>query len=85
MIAGFKSKIYCEGIIGDGCGGGRIFIIEDETLIAYEPQTKEKIILLKDIHMPKNISKKGCIISIECENEIIEFNLSTFKKIKNIS
>ena len=76
MIAGFKSKIYCEGIIGDGCGGGRIFIVEDETLIAYEPQTKEKIILLKDIYMPRAISKKGCIITIRCDDETIKFDLS---------
>ena len=76
MIAGFKSDIYCEGIIGDGCGGGRVFIVEDETLIAYEPQTKEKITLLKDIQMPKGITKKGCIITIECEDEVIKFDLS---------
>jgi hypothetical protein len=77
MIAGFKSEIYCEGIIGDGCGGGRIFIVEDETLIAYEPQTKEKITLLKNIHMPRSITKKGCIITIECEDETIKFDLSS--------
>ena len=77
MIAGFKSEIYCEGIIGDGCGGGRVFIVEDETLIAYEPQTKEKITLLKNIHMPRSITKKGCIITIECEDETIKFDLSS--------
>jgi len=77
MIAGFKSEIYCEGIIGNGCGGGRFFIVEDETLIAYEPQTKEKITLLKNIHMPRSITKKGCIITIECEDETIKFDLSS--------
>jgi len=81
MIAGFKSKIYCEGIVGDGCGGGRIFIVEDETLIAYEPQTKEKIILLKDIHMPKSITKKGCLITIECDDETIKFDLSALARV----
>ena len=81
MIAGFKSKIYCEGIIGDGCGGGRFFIVEDATLIAYEPNTKEKIVLLKNIYMPKSISKKGCIITIECENETIVFDLSKLQKV----
>ena len=81
MIAGFKSKLYCEGIIGDGCGGGRIFIVEDEVLIAYEPQTKEKIILLENIYMPKSIRKKGCIVTIECKDEVIKFNLSTLSKI----
>ena len=81
MIAGFKSKIYCEGIIGDGCGGGRFFIVEDTTLIAYEPNTKEKIVLLKNIYMPKSISKKGCIITIKCEDETIVFDLSKLRKI----
>jgi len=81
MIAGFKSDIYCEGIIGDGCGGGRVFIVEDETLIAYEPQTKEKITLLKNIHMPRSISKTGCMITIESQNEVIKFDLSALKKV----
>ena len=81
MIAGFKSEIYCEGIIGDGCGGGRIFIVEDQILIAYEPQTKEKITLLNDIHMPRSISKAGCIVTIVCENETIKFDLSSLSRV----
>jgi len=32
-------KISCIGIIGDGCGGGREFIIEDEVLFAHDPQS----------------------------------------------
>ena len=81
MIAGFKSDIYCEGIIGDGCGGGRFFVVEDGELIAHEPNTKENIILLKNIHTAKKISKMGCIITIECQNETIKFDLSLLKKV----
>ena len=75
-----KSPLICEGIIGDGCGGGRLFIVEDETLKAYDPQTKEMIVLLENIHMPKEISKKACIITIECEDKTIEFDLSKMKE-----
>lgn len=81
MILGFDTTLTCEGIIGDGCGGGRIFTIQDETLIAYDPYTKENILLLEKIHMPKSISKNGCIISILCENEEIKFDLSALKKV----
>jgi len=81
MILGFDTTLTCEGIIGDGCGGGRIFTIQDETLIAYDPYTKENILLLENIHMPKSISKNGCIISILCENEEIKFDLSALKKV----
>jgi hypothetical protein len=79
MIHG--SKISCIGIVGDGCGGGREFVVENEIFYVYDPLTKEKMTLLEDIHMPKNITKKGCTITIECENEIIKFDLSALKKV----
>ncbi|MEA3330651.1 MAG: thiamine biosynthesis protein ThiF [Campylobacterota bacterium] len=75
MIAG--SKISCIGIVGDGCGGGREFIIEDGVLFAHDPDTKEDIILLENIHMPRTIGKKGCLITIECKDKRIEFDLSS--------
>jgi len=74
-----NSPLVCEGIVGDGCGGGRIFIVDDSTLKAYDPQTKESILLLEDISMPKKVSKKACTIFIECKSKDIEFNLSTMK------
>ena len=73
------SKISCMGIIGDGCGGGREFIVEDETLYAFYDVTGEKTELLSSIKNAKTISKKGCIITIVCESEIIEFDLSTLQ------
>jgi hypothetical protein len=75
------SKISCIGIVGDGCGGGREFIVEDETLRAFDPQSGENIVLLRDIHMPRAIKKDACIITIECEDELIKFDLSALKKL----
>ncbi len=78
MIHGFKnSPLACEGIIGDGCGGGRWFFVEDETLKVYDPQTKEVMNLLTDIKDAKEVSKKGCIITIKCEKELVKFDLSS--------
>ncbi len=81
MINGFdlKDPLVCEGIVGDGCGGGRLFFIEDETLYAHDPLSKENRELLTNIKKAKNISKKGCIITIECEEQKIEFDLSKVK------
>ena len=74
------SPLVCEGIIGDGCGGGRIFFIDDEKLFANDPQTGKNTFLLDCIKNVKTISKKSCIISIECEDEVIEFDLSSLSK-----
>jgi len=83
MIHGFdlEDDLVCEGIIGDGCGGGRIFTIKENALVAYDPQTQSYIVLLKDVINAKRVSKKGCIISIELTNEIISFDISTFQKV----
>ncbi|MFA6191650.1 MAG: thiamine biosynthesis protein ThiF [Sulfurimonas sp.] len=88
MLHGFdlNSPLVCEGIIGDGCGGGRIFFITDETLFANDPMTGENIKLLENIHIPLSISKKGCVIAIKCELEMIHFDLSSMKpSIKQLS
>lgn len=71
------NPLVCEGIIGDGCGGGRLFFVEDETLKAYDPQSKEVINLLTDVKDAKKVSKKGCVVTIECELKLIEFDLSS--------
>lgn len=75
MIHGFDEKLTCEGIIGDGCGGGRLFTIDGDKLKAYDPQSKETILLMEGISKAKSISKKACTLFIECENENIEFDL----------
>ncbi|MGE4396102.1 MAG: thiamine biosynthesis protein ThiF [Sulfurimonas sp.] len=81
MIDGFdlNDPLVCEGIVGDGCGGGRIFFIKNETLYAHDPLSKENRELLKNIKKAKNISKSGCIITIECQEQKIEFDLSKVK------
>jgi len=83
MMDGFDldSALVCEGIIGDGCGGGRIFFVEDEKLFAYDPTTKESIELLGDLKDAVSIRKNACIISIELVKETIKFDLSTLSKV----
>jgi len=83
MIHGFNidRELICEGIIGDGCGGGRLFFIKDTSLQTYDPMTQKREILLKNIHDSKKISKSACLITIECESEIIRFDLSLLKRI----
>jgi len=83
MIHGFNlsDDLVCEGIIGDGCGGGRIFVVQDEKLEAYDPQTESSIALLQDVKNAVKIAKKGCLITIECKNETIRFDLSLLAKV----
>ncbi len=78
IVDGFDlaSPLVCEGIVGDGCGGGRIFYIEDEKLFAYDPYSKARIQLLEELHNVISLSKKSCIIRIVCEDKNLEFDLS---------
>jgi len=80
MTVGSK-KISCMGIVGDGCGGGREFSVENETLSAFDPQTQESISLLHDIYEAESISKSGCIVTIQCKEQKINFDLSLLKKV----
>lgn len=79
MIAGFdlNDPLICEGIIGDGCGGGRIFMIEKSSLFAYDPITEEKLLLLEGVNDARSIAKSACIITIKTKMRDIFFNLST--------
>ena len=81
MMDGFdlNSPLVCEGIIGDGCGGGRIFFIKDTTLYAHDPVSKINLKLKEEIFHAKSIQKKACIIKIKCKNEEIDFDLSSLK------
>jgi hypothetical protein len=81
MTHGFdlNSPLVCEGIVGDGCGGGRIFFVEDETLFVYDPLTQERMELLRELKDVKKITKKGCDITIESANKTLLFNLSLLK------
>jgi len=83
MMDGFDldSPLVCEGIVGDGCGGGRLFFVEDETLKTYDFVTKEKFTLLRNIQNAESISKDACVITIVCEKEEIKFDLSALKQV----
>jgi len=83
MTHGFnlESPLVCEGIIGDGCGGGRLFLVEDKTLKAYDPQTKEVFTLFEPVFDARSIVKNACIITVKCEKEEIRFDLSSMKKV----
>ena len=76
-----SKKISCIGIVGDGCGGGREFIVENEILFAHDPQTNEDITLLENVIDAYSISKKACILTIECKDDNFQFDLSLMKKI----
>jgi hypothetical protein len=83
MIHGFdlEAPLVCQGIVGDGCGGGRIFFVKDEKLQVYDPVTKETMELLRDVYDAKEISKSGCIITIRCRDVFLRFDLSALKKV----
>lgn len=76
-----NDPLICEGIIGDGCGGGRLFMIQDAKLKAYDPTIKSSKVLLEGIEKALRISKKVCIITIVCEDSNIEFDLSKMRKV----
>ena len=67
---------WCEGIIGDGCGGGRFFFTCKDSLKTYDPLTKEVMTLVKNLQEPQNISKKGCHLFFTCKLKEMTFDLS---------
>jgi hypothetical protein len=75
------SPLVCEGIIGDGCGGGRIFHIKENALFVYDKTTQKSKPLLENIFNAKKLSKSACIITIECIDEVIRFDLSLMKRV----
>lgn len=78
MTHGFnlEDDLVCEGIVGDGCGGGRIFFVKENSLYVYDPVTKEEMKLYGSFVQPQKITKKGCRITIECSDENFVFDLS---------
>ena len=74
----------CAGIYGDGCGGGRIFIVDsyNNKIKVYDPESKDVMTLLEDLSEPSGISKKWCQLFIANTNahEILVFDLSQMQK-----
>jgi len=83
MTHGFdlSDPLVCEGIVGDGCGGGRIFFVEDKKLKVYDPLTQEKMVLLDDVGSVVKIRKEACIIFLESDSCLEKFDLSALKKV----
>ena len=78
MIRGFENNpLACEGIIGDGCGGGRWFFVQNETLFAFDELSNDSIMLLRDVKDAQKIEKKGCVITLTCKDGVINFDLSS--------
>ena len=71
------------GVVGDGCGGGRLFIADtgNNRVIAYDPQSGRTIMLMENLHNPCGIGKKGCelFIADTDTHQILCFNLSLMK------
>ncbi len=72
------------GQIGDGCGGGRLFIADtyNHKIKAYDPESNTILTLLEGLDEPAGISKKGCDLFIADTNahRIIRFNLSVMEE-----
>ncbi len=70
----------CAGIYGDGCGGGRIFIVDsyNNAVKVYDPESKKVMTLIEGLSEPSGISKKGCQLFIANTNahEVLVFDLS---------
>ncbi|MEN8146957.1 MAG: hypothetical protein ABFR02_04990, partial [Campylobacterota bacterium] len=69
----------CPGIIGDGCGGGRLFIADtfNNKVKAYFPDDNSMRTLLDGLNEPSGIAKKECELFIANTNahEIVVFDL----------
>ncbi len=74
----------CIGRYGDGCGGGRIFIVDsyNNEIKVYNPESDEVMTLIEDLSEPSGISKTGCKLFIANTNahEIIVFDLSQMQR-----
>ena len=70
----------CAGVIGDGCGGGRLFIADtfNNKVKAYFPDDNSMITLLAGLNEPSGIGKNGCELYIANTNahEVVVFDLS---------
>lgn len=84
MMDGFNldSSLVCEGIIGDGCGGGRIFFTEKIELFVYDPTTQERHFLVALPEVIQEISKDACIITLQTEKKVYKYDLSQMKIIE---
>ena len=73
-------QALCAGIIGDGCGGGRLFMADtfNNKVKVYYPEDGTMMTLLENLSEPSGISKRGCELFIANTNAhtIVKFDLS---------
>ena len=73
-------QALCAGIIGDGCGGGRLFMADtfNNKVKVYYPEDGTMMTLLENLSEPSGISKRGCELFIANTNAhtIMKFDLS---------
>lgn len=71
------------GIVGDGCGGGRLFIADtyNGKIKAYDPQSETMLTLVEGLKEPGGISKCGCKLYIAETNAhaVAVFDLSAMQ------
>ncbi len=78
MTHGFDldDPLVCEGIVGDGCGGGRIFFVDENRLFVYDPTTAERMLLCDTFDSPViSVTKKGCKIFLKTKDFLLKFDL----------
>lgn len=78
-----QAKDFCVGKYGNGCGGGRVFVLYEEGVKVYHVQSGEVIVLIEGLKHTKSILKDGCLLNISTQDEVIVFNLSTMTKEEN--
>jgi hypothetical protein len=81
ILEALNATSWCEGIVGDGCGGGRIFFTDKDSLRVYDPISKEVILLQDSLDHPKDISKNGCLLFFVCKEEQMRFDISKMRLI----
>lgn len=71
------------GLVGDGCGGGRVFISDtyNGKMKAYDPLSGRMLTLIEELNEPTGICKEGCHLYIAetGAHRIIRFDLSTMQ------
>ena len=69
------------GRIGDGCGGGRLFVADtyNGKIKAYDPQSERMMTLLEGLREPTGICKTGCSLYIAetGAHRVVRFDLSS--------
>ncbi|MEJ2499926.1 MAG: redoxin domain-containing protein [Campylobacterales bacterium] len=72
------------GRIGDGCGGGRLFVADtyNGKIKAYDPIGETMMTLMEGLTEPSGLCKDGCILYIveTGKHRIVRFDLSSMRR-----